>query len=188
MNSSTTAHKPASLACPFPCSVLRYGPGGIFGCAPPRLSSLCQPLCSAPGRPRAGSTISNSVCPAAPLSKMPSPASHSSVRCPLAGYLSCLRASKAPAMPCPLPALPGRDMDFYLQRPRSFSAICDAPGSVWRVSRHALERMAREQPQASVTQASVRWAGHLRRRAGGRAGGPFEAADRTPAPRAQASS
>ncbi|GAB4822722.1 hypothetical protein N2152v2_009768 [Parachlorella kessleri] len=39
------------------------------------------------------------------------------------------------------------ELDFFLERPRSFSAVCEQSGSVWRISRHSFERMAREQPQ-----------------------------------------
>lgn len=35
-------------------------------------------------------------------------------------------------------------MDFFLQRPRSYSALCEQPGAVWRISRLSFQKMARE--------------------------------------------
>ena len=42
------------------------------------------------------------------------------------------------------------DLDFALQRPRSFVAMCRGEGSVWRLTRGEFERLAREKPQVLV--------------------------------------
>ena len=42
------------------------------------------------------------------------------------------------------------DLDFTLQRPRSFVAQCKNSGSVWRLTRWEIERLAREAPHVMV--------------------------------------
>lgn len=42
------------------------------------------------------------------------------------------------------------ELDFFLQRPRSFTAVADADGSAWRITRRAFERMAASDPASLV--------------------------------------